>query len=65
MQDISGGFNSNIVNTSLNDSIEDKRIQQNLLLQEIKEGFSIRRKVGLKAYKEYIELPDIPTSKRK
>lgn len=55
-----GGFNSNIVNT-LNDSIEDKDSAK-FIVAGLR-GIQYMRKVGLKAYKEYIELPDIPTSK--
>lgn len=55
-----GGFNSNIINT-LNDSIEDKESAK-FIVAGLR-GIQYMKKFGLKALKEYIEIPDIPTTK--
>lgn len=55
-----GGFNSNIINT-LNESIENKDSAK-FIVAGLR-GIQYMKKCGLKALKEYIEIPDIPTTK--
>lgn len=55
-----GGFNSNIINT-LNDSIEDKDSAK-FIVAGLR-GIQYMKKFGLTTIREYIEIPDIPTTK--
>jgi F-type H+-transporting ATPase subunit gamma len=55
-----GGFNNNIVE-ELNDFIEDKDSAKIIVAGS--KGIQYMRKYGLQTIKEYIEIPDIPTTK--